>query len=293
MIKDTFKLQKYAGALAVSLIFALTCNGSNALATIVNPDAKAPQTAPATPASTASQEILNRASHIAFDGAFAVQKQQTLSTDKNTAEMLKNYMASIVYIPKAAVLPTDEEALDEPWLASTAGTTTDGMVVPNMEDDDPLDNPKMIDPKLMEMDSTGTGSVRSFLKLLKPVQNALVSSPYGFRWGRPHQGIDLAAPVGTPIQASEKGRVVYSGWKQGYGNFVAVDHGHGMETHYAHCSKVLVHVGQEVRKGQMIAKVGNTGNSTGPHLHFEVVANGIHRNPIKFLNHSLTVVQAH
>jgi murein DD-endopeptidase MepM/ murein hydrolase activator NlpD len=282
MIRDTFKFQKNANYLALALVFALTSPFSTAMASIVNPE-----TAPSAPASAATQEILDRASHIAFDSASTVQKQQTLSVDKSTAELLKNYMASIVYVPKAA-LPNDADALDEPWLATTSGTS-DGMVVPNM-DEDPLDS-KMA-PKMMDMDSSVTSSVHAFLKFLKPIQNAFVSSPYGFRWGRPHQGIDLAAPVGTPIQAAEGGRVVYSSWKQGYGNFVAVDHGHGMETHYAHCSKILVHVGQHVSKGQLIAKVGNTGNSTGPHLHFEVVANGIHRNPLKFLNHNLAVVQA-
>jgi len=92
--------------------------------------------------------------------------------------------------------------------------------------------------------------------------------------------------------SAEAGKVVYSGWKAGYGNFVAVDHGHGYETHYAHCSKMLVHSGQKVGKGQVIAKVGSTGRSTGPHLHFEVVTNGVHRNPVKFINHSLAIVKA-
>lgn len=288
MITDTFKTSKNASRLALALVFAVSCTVSAAMAS-VTPESQTPaQAPPASPATVATQEILDRASHIAFDSASTVQKQQTLSVDKSTADLLKNYMASIVYIPKAS-LPTDADALDEPWLATTSGTS-DGMVVPNM-DEDPLDS--KLEPKMMDMDTSVTSSVHAFLKFLKPVQNALISSPYGFRWGRPHQGIDLAAPTGTPIQAAEGGRVVYSSWKQGYGNFVAVDHGHGMETHYAHCSKILVHVGQHVSKGQQIAKVGNTGNSTGPHLHFEVVANGIHRNPVKFLNHNLAVVHNH
>ncbi len=287
MQKHTLTIAQKAAPLALTLILALSGNSGLASASMVNPETQTPDKT-TTAANTAAQAILARASHIAFEGASAVQKQQTLSVDNHTADLLKNYMASIVYVPKSG-LPADADALDEPWLATTAGTSADGMVTPNM-DDDPLDT--KIDPKMMDMDSAVTSTVHSFLKLLKPIQNALISSPYGFRWGRPHQGIDLAAPTGTPIQAAETGKVIYSGWKQGYGNFVAVDHGHGMETHYAHCSKIVVHLGQRVAKGQLIAKVGNTGNSTGPHLHFEVVANGIHRNPVKFLNHSLAVVQA-
>jgi murein DD-endopeptidase MepM/ murein hydrolase activator NlpD len=280
---------KPANKLILAVALGIALISGSAYANIVNPDTKT-QTAPPSKATTETQAILDRASHIAFDSASTVQKQQTLSVDKSTAELLKNYMATVVYVPKSG-LPSDADALDEPWLASTSGTTSDGMVVPNM-DDEPVD--EKFDQKLMDMDSMITAPVqRAFLKLLNPISNALVSSPFGFRWGRPHQGIDLAAPVGTPIQSAENGKVVYSSWKQGYGNFVVVDHGHGFETHYAHCSKILVHLGQSVKKGQLIARVGNTGNSTGPHLHFEVVANGVHRNPIKFLNHSLTVVNNH
>jgi len=279
-----------AVAPVLTIALAAICTGSNAYASITNPDAKAPSAAPASPTAAEARTILDRASNIAFNSASTVQKQQTLSVDKSTAELLKNYMASVVYIPKSG-LPTDADALDEPWLATTSGTT-DGMVVPNM-DDDPIEDSKL-DRKLMDMDAMGNSPVHSsLLKFLNPIQNALVSSPFGFRWGRPHQGIDLAAPLGTGIQAAENGKVVYSSWKQGYGNFIVVDHGHGFETHYAHCSKMLVHVGQSVHKGQLIGRVGSTGNSTGPHLHFEVVANGIHRNPVKFLNHSMTVVNNH
>jgi len=288
MITHLFKRQLQATAgLTLCLISLLAFTGTSAFANIVEPDSKAPQT-PSGPTVAETKAILDQASHIAFDSASVVQKQQTQSVNKSTAELLKNYMASIVYVPKSS-LPSDADALDEPWLATTAGTT-DGMVVPSM-DDDPVDN--KIDHKLMQLEATVSTQVHPFLKFLNPIQNALVSSPFGFRWGRPHQGIDLAAPLGTPIFSAETGKVVYSSWKQGYGNFVVVDHGHGYETHYAHCSKMMVHVGQVVRKGQLIAKVGSTGNSTGPHLHFEVIANGIHRNPVKFLNHSMAIVSNH
>jgi murein DD-endopeptidase MepM/ murein hydrolase activator NlpD len=112
-----------------------------------------------------------------------------------------------------------------------------------------------------------------------PVINGILSSPFGERWRHRHQGIDIAAPWGSPIYSTAAGKVVYSGWMGGYGQSLLVDHGKGYKTRYAHCSKLLVRKGQRVKSGQMIAKVGSSGHSTGPHLHFEVLLHGIHKNP--------------
>lgn len=98
-----------------------------------------------------------------------------------------------------------------------------------------------------------------------------------------HTGIDLASPSGTPIKASKSGTVVYSGWQGGYGQVVIIDHGGGYRTLYAHCSKLNVVKNQKVSRGQVIALVGSTGNSTGPHLHFEVRVNNKHQNPRKYV----------
>lgn len=110
-----------------------------------------------------------------------------------------------------------------------------------------------------------------------------ISSRYGMRNGRMHRGLDIAASVGTPIKAADGGKVVYAGWKSAYGNLVEIDHGNGYKTRYAHCSKILVKVGDKVYKGQHIANVGNTGRSTGPHLHFEVLINGKNKNPANYV----------
>lgn len=110
-----------------------------------------------------------------------------------------------------------------------------------------------------------------------------ISSRYGMRWGRMHKGIDIAAPSGTAIKAADGGSVVFAGYKGSYGYMVEVNHGNGYRTRYAHCSKLHVKVGQKVYKGQHIANVGNTGNSTGPHLHFEVLRNGKNQNPSSFV----------
>ena len=98
-----------------------------------------------------------------------------------------------------------------------------------------------------------------------------------------HTGIDIGASHGTNIYAAASGTVLVSGWNSGgYGNYVVIDHGGGITTLYGHCSTLLVSSGQTVTKGQVIAKVGSTGMSTGPHLHFEVLKNGAHTNPMAY-----------
>ncbi|HEX2084528.1 MAG TPA: peptidoglycan DD-metalloendopeptidase family protein [Solirubrobacteraceae bacterium] len=118
--------------------------------------------------------------------------------------------------------------------------------------------------------------------LIWPVNGAF-TSPFGMRWGRLHAGIDIAAPTGTGIRAADSGRVALVGWVGGYGNYTCIQHGRAMSTCYAHQSSQSVSVGQSVSKGQVIGAVGNTGNSTGPHLHFEVRINGSPVDPMGYL----------
>ncbi len=98
-----------------------------------------------------------------------------------------------------------------------------------------------------------------------------------------HKGIDIAAPRGTPVYAADGGTVTYAGWMSGYGYLVRINHGNGYETYYGHNSSLTVSVGQHVYKGQQIARVGSTGNSTGNHCHFEVRYNGVAKNPLNYL----------
>lgn len=103
-----------------------------------------------------------------------------------------------------------------------------------------------------------------------PAQGTLTSG-YGMRWGRLHKGIDIASAIGTPILAAASGVVTYAGWNRGgYGNLVEIEHPDGSLTRYAHNQRILVRTGQQVKQGQQIAYMGNTGYSTGPHLHFEI-----------------------
>jgi len=113
--------------------------------------------------------------------------------------------------------------------------------------------------------------------------NGPVTSGFGMRWGRMHEGIDIGVASGTPIHAAASGRVVYSGWMDGYGNLVAIDHGRGISTAYAHQSSIAVGNGQTVSQGQVIGYVGCTGHCFGPHLHFEVRINGTPVDPLGYL----------
>ena len=115
-----------------------------------------------------------------------------------------------------------------------------------------------------------------------PVHGVLFS-PFGSRARDRHDGIDLAAPEGTPVVAAESGTVLFAGKKRGYGNLILVGHDGDVVTVYAHNRENLVEVGQRVRRGALIARVGRTGNATGPHLHFEVRIAARPRNPMEFL----------
>lgn len=122
----------------------------------------------------------------------------------------------------------------------------------------------------------GTGT------LIRPISGS-ISYGYGYRWGRVHTGIDIPSSTGVAIRAADGGTVTFAGWSGGYGYCVRIDHGGNMTTLYAHCSKLYVSVGEKVFQGQTIAAVGNTGNSTGPHLHFEVTINGRTVDPQGYL----------
>lgn len=110
-----------------------------------------------------------------------------------------------------------------------------------------------------------------------------VTSGFGPRWGRMHEGIDIAVPEGTPVRAAAAGTVIYADWLGGYGNLVVVDHGGGLSTAYAHNSSFAVSVGQSVAAGEVVSYSGNTGNSSGPHVHFEVRVGGSAVDPLGYL----------
>lgn len=112
---------------------------------------------------------------------------------------------------------------------------------------------------------------------------APISSPFGPRWGRNHAGVDLAANMGDPIKAARDGTVLSAGEIQGYGQTIVLSHADGTRTLYAHCSALHVKAGDKVKQGQVIGLVGSTGQSTGPHLHFEIIVNDHARDPLLYL----------
>lgn len=131
--------------------------------------------------------------------------------------------------------------------------------------------------KKMDYSNTALG-----ISLVRPV-SGIITSRFGVRSRGTHTGLDIAASKGTPIKAAAGGTVTYSGYKGSYGNLLVISHGNGVTTYYAHCNTLNVKAGQSVSQGQVIATVGSTGNSTGPHLHLEVRVNGVAKNPQNYV----------
>jgi len=130
--------------------------------------------------------------------------------------------------------------------------------------------------------SLDSSSAKSSFKGSLPVSGS-ISSKFGERWGKFHKGIDIAASTGTNVYAFADGKVIFSGLQNSYGNLLIIDHGNGFKTYYAHNSKLLVSSGEFVKKGEHIAEVGNTGNSTGSHCHFEIRKNDSPVNPLSYI----------
>lgn len=140
----------------------------------------------------------------------------------------------------------------------------------------------------------------SHIPAIQPVSEKnlrAMASGYGYRrdpiygTSKFHEGMDFSAPIGTPVYATGDGKVISSGWNSGYGNLIEIDHGYHYVTRYAHLSEMLVQPGQTVHRGDLIGRVGNTGKSTGPHLHYEVRLNGVAQNPVHYYYYDLTPQQ--
>ena len=138
---------------------------------------------------------------------------------------------------------------------------------------------------LISLDQVNTYRIAADkLPLAMPVKSGFrYTSPFGRRWGRLHAGVDMAGPVGTPIFSTGDGVVTYAGWQSGYGKVIKIRHELGTQTVYGHLNKIGVKAGQKVSRGERIGDMGNTGRSTGPHLHYEVHVDGTPVNPMKFI----------
>ena len=149
---------------------------------------------------------------------------------------------------------------------------------------------QLLYPVVLEQAENVNAQKNQFSRIPKdwPVKGVLTS---GFKYRvnpltgkrKFHNGLDIGAPYNTKITAPMDGTVIYAGWMGGYGNCIDIDHGQGVITRYGHNAKLLVKVGQQVKKGEKIAEIGSTGHSTGPHLHYEIRVDGVAINPLKYI----------
>jgi murein DD-endopeptidase MepM/ murein hydrolase activator NlpD len=168
-----------------------------------------------------------------------------------------------------------QEAWDKKVAAAAAGDETLG---------DVSELNKAIAAQRARQPPVAPPPVSSNGRFIRPV-DVSTGSPFGTRNGKPHEGVDFPAPTGTPVRAAQGGKVLIAGWDSGgYGNLVVIDHGNGLDSRYAHLSRISVQVGQSVSQGQTIGAVGNTGESRGAHLHFETRVNGVARNPMNYIS---------
>lgn len=199
-----------------------------------------------------------------------VEKQETYEEE---------YNADIVYEDDADMYIGESEVIQEG--SSGRHTVTDLVTyVGDLEADREQLQESVQVAAVAQIIRRGTKSKPTYMF---PVTNWNVTSNFGYRWGRLHAGTDVGVPIGTTVRASRGGRVVTAGWVGGYGNCVMIDHGDGVVTLYGHLSEFSVSVGQYVDQGQQIALSGNTGRSTGPHLHFEIRVNGVATDAIPYL----------
>lgn len=152
---------------------------------------------------------------------------------------------------------------------------------------------------LREQASTMSDRI-SHIPAIQPISSKFLktmASGYGYRrdpiygTSRFHEGMDFSSAIGTPVYATGAGTVKSAGWESGYGNSIDIDHGYNYLTRYAHLSEILVRPGQQVKRGDLIGRVGNTGKSTGPHLHYEVRLKGVPQNPVNYYFMDLTPEQ--
>lgn len=198
----------------------------------------------------------------------------------------EDYDADVIYIDNDDWYTTEEKTLQEP----SAGHRKVAALVSYRNDKETsreIIKEEVVMEAVPKIVEKGTKIPPSYIK---PISGGRISSSFGRRnaptkgASTNHQGIDWAVAKGTAVYASSGGTVTKAGWGSGYGYVVYIKHPDGKETRYAHLSKVLVSAGQTVQQGQKIALSGNTGRSTGPHLHFEIRINGTAVNPLKYLN---------
>jgi len=189
----------------------------------------------------------------------------------------------VLKIPRSNWITYKVSSGDTLWeLARRFNTSVEGIAMVNQIGDTEilLEGAELIIPAFRMVKAERAAGIPRLS--LWPVRG-VISSAFGPRWGRMHEGLDIAAEKGAPIKAVEGGRVVFAGPRGRYGNAVIINHGNGFRSLYGHASRIEVAPGDDVEKGQIIARVGNTGRSTGPHLHLELLHRGVPLNPQRYL----------
>ena len=209
----------------------------------------------------------------------SVRSVQTLSIDEAIPYEVEKIKDDSIYEGRIKVAQEGKEGTARVLAKVTKvnGTEVEKLVLESETVSEPVSRIEKIGTKKRPA-TTGSGV------FITPSYGTL-SSRYGGRWGRKHNGIDVAGSHNSPIKAADGGIVIYSGWMSGYGYYVVINHENGYETAYGHCASLLVKVGDRVAKGDIIAKMGNTGRSTGTHLHFEVKKNGQYVDPLKYISY--------
>ncbi len=227
-----------------------------------------------------------------------VRKSSLLSGDELEAALEKGDTLAVINtvdLVEQQTLPHEtEEVKDESLYAGDSVVETegsDGVIM--LTNEQIYRNGELLSSAIVSSETT-LEPVAEVVRVGTKPRNALVdgfsyplsgrlSSGFGPRWGRTHRGIDLAVAMDTPVKAAAAGTVITAEYKPSYGNIVQIDHGYGIVTSYAHLDYIDVSVGQSVARGEVVAHSGSTGNSTGPHLHFEVINNGEYLNPLDYL----------
>lgn len=202
------------------------------------------------------------------------------------------YTEAIAYetvTQKTDELYTNQSRIIQKGVNGTASVTANVVYVDGAEQSREILSYSVVTEPVTQIKEVGTKALPAKAPkgtFINPFAAGRRTSLYGYRSSGFHTGLDLAGATGSPIIAADGGTVILARWNGGYGNCVIIDHGNGYQTLYAHCSKLLVSVGQKVAQGEQIAKVGSTGNSTGPHCHWEIRINGKTVNPANYIGKS-------
>lgn len=208
-------------------------------------------------------------------------KPTMYSETTQTMTELEKFYVPTKYVYDETLLK-DETFVKQEGVAGNKSVTVMSVYVNGEAVDERVIESEIINEAVPRIVYVGTKGPERFICPLD--EGYVVTSCFGWRWGRNHDGIDLAVDTGTPVYASATGTVVMAQWYYGYGKCVDIEHENGVITRYAHLNSMNVSVGERVYQGMTIGESGNTGNSTGPHLHFEIIEDGVAIDPATYID---------